>query len=163
VACFGFSRRTREYHLRGLTRATLPRHLELKVVSAGLGHIKSLNPANWLSTPLDKSAANIRIYGTGRIPCSETASGYIGSGLRNRVRANSQSHPSSCEFSCIHRQANSSHSSCNDHVTINKSCAVSEVLQYHLRPLSYCKDVKGVAFHGDNTGSNPVEDAKLFH
>jgi hypothetical protein len=37
-------RRTRECHLRGLTRATFPRHLELKVVSAGLGHIKSLNP-----------------------------------------------------------------------------------------------------------------------
>ena len=45
------------------------------------------------------------------------------------------------------------------HVTISSSYEVLEVLQHHLRPLSYCKAVKGEAFHGGNTGSNPVGDA----
>ena len=51
--------------------------------------------------------------------------------------------------------------SCNNHVTISFTCGVLEVLQHHLRPLSYCKAVKGDVFHGGNTGSNPVGDAKL--
>ena len=46
--------------------------------------------------------------------------------------------------------------SCNVHVTISCSFGVLEVLQHHLRPLSCCKAVKGGAFHGGNTGSNPV-------
>ena len=50
--------------------------------------------------------------------------------------------------------------SCNDHVTEDISCGFLEVLQHHLRPLSCCKAMKGGAFHGGNTGSNPVGDAK---
>ena len=49
--------------------------------------------------------------------------------------------------------------SCNVHVTISFFCGALEVLQYHLRPLSCCKAVQGEAFHGGNTGSNPVGDA----
>ena len=52
--------------------------------------------------------------------------------------------------------------SCNDHVTLSCSCWVLEVLQHHLRPLNCCKAMKGGAFHGGNTGSNPVGDAKSF-
>jgi len=53
-------------------------------------------------------------------------------------------------------------SSCNNHVTISLSCGVLEVLQHHLRPLSSCKAMKDGYFHGGNTGSNPVGDAKSF-
>jgi hypothetical protein len=42
--------------------------------------------------------------------------------------------------------------SCNNHVTISFSCGVLEVLQHHLRPLSFCKAGKDGDFHGGNTG-----------